>query len=650
MVKKPLYRLEIAPLTVMGLTRSPFFSYLSREDVAPGSLVRIPFGRQRLQGIVFESHAFHGKLPDWMKYIERVEEPTFLTSHQRALALFLSESTLTPLGNCLKHFLVSKAKKPGVTKESVSLKKELGPLGSNERKVLRGLLKKDPFSKVLYSSEAKSKAPQEILLALFQEELSKKKQILYLVPEVLLAEWRSLEWEPYFSSKTLILIHSKLKGSELAHAWETIRNGGPAFVIGTRQALFAPFQNLSTIVVSDEEDETSYKQWEMSPRYRVREVAEELGRLHASRILFASPTPSLESILSIEKKKMEKFECSLFERAPLVSVNMRFEKKREKRAALSKPLVEAMSSVLREHAKIMLIGKQQGLSAFSICAHCRAVLRCPRCGKVLTGKKEGNFACLGCGYTSDLFPACQACGHTSFESYGVGTEKIEREVRKHFPYAKILRVDRSSLEKRSGLIGLVQDIRAGKFDILIGTHSLLKLPNLPKTSLIAMIEADSLLAFPEFRGEERLSRDIERTRLLAQKTAIVQTFEPERDLYSLWPKSPFLDIAKILMGEREALKYPPYTRFLKCECRGRSKKESEDRANQLAAALGEVIQEKKLPLVVIPPHLPLALSKQKNYQLLLRFPNDFPLPSSLIKILIRFSRNCIFDLDPLSLN
>ncbi len=647
MKKKAFFRVDVAPLTVLPQNRSPFFSYVSSEKIPSGSLVSLPFSGRKVRGVVWESAALPSPIPHWMKFVEKIEYPKLLNEKQLLLARWMSEAFFAPLGNTLKHFLVLPPQKKKAVSSLPWKAPFLPPLPVSEQKIIRSLAKFSSKPAFLHSSPFSSF--RLFLSHLLKEERERGGQVLFLVPELFLAEWWKQELEQEFPLEEIALIHSQMKKSEIAFTWEKTRVTTPLLVIGTRQALFAPFAKLSTILVSDEEDETSYKQWEMSPRYRVRETASELASLHHASLVFLSSTPSLSIFQSLREKTVRPFSLTAPPSlSPLTLVNMRLEKKKYR--IFSSVLEEKMRATFLRQEKIFLIGSQPGFTTVSLCAKCRTVMRCPRSGHALVGKRAGHFSCLQCGYTTDVFPKCQACGHMVFKSFGIGTEKIEKEVETLFPKATILRLDRRALRPRKELARMATLVRQGKFDVLIGINSFLKMPNLPEISLIAMIEADRELLFPDYRAEEKLTQSAFRARLLAGREVIFQTFDPEKEFFRTLRGNSFEKISERLLRDREALGYPPATRFLKIESLGATSALSLAHAKTIEKALWALIQKEKLPFSVVAPHLPLTETRKKHYQLFLRLPHALPLPKNLLSLLGQFSSIAHYDKDPLTLH
>lgn len=651
MKDQTLYRLEVAPLMILPLARSPFFSYVSDAPVPKGSLVSISFGKQMGEGIVYDAQILPGRKPIWMKYIEAVVVPNFLTDEQCELALAVGEEYFTPLGKVLKHFLPKRVKER-VSKNVVAKKQKrliLRPTKSERVLLDHSLLQTPQLPLFLDTSLAQD--PDRLLSLLAKEVSQSKRQTLIVVPEITLIPLLARALSRYSPADALAVLHSKLSDGAYFSAWERIRSGEAEIIISTRQGLFAPFQNLGLIIITEEQDE-SYKQWDMSPRYHGKRVAEFLAVIHKTTLLFTSGTPSSETLARIESKHL--LPLNPIPNHPpagnrLSVINLRLERYRKNYSPLSLELIQRIDEALTRKEQILLYINRQGLSAFSVCERCKEVFRCKECEHPLVNTEDGGFHCLNCRYVTGSFPSCPSCGHLVFRHVGFGTEKIEREIRKRFPLARVERLDSSTQKVLGSFEKLVENGLAGAIDILIGTQMALKNPPLPNLSLVAMIDADSLLLFPDFQADERLFRDISRALRQTQATVhgrvLVQTFHPEHAFFQRIANDGSALFLQKLVTERRDLSYPPFARFVSLSVQGKSAVEAEKKSKQLREALTPYLDGLRLY-----PEKPVERQKRRGLfetQILIRFPET--LPSALRTFLQKNSKDCIIDIDPLSL-
>lgn len=648
MTPSSLYRLEVAPLLILPLSRSPFFSYASRDSVPIGSLVTISFGSQTVEGIVYKCQHLPGSKPSWMKAITNIKVSGALTENQCRLAETISTEYFTPLGKTLKHFLPKRVTARHTDTPSVLARKILRPK-KDDIALLTKLTERKEGIWYLDTSLSDSKR----WFILIAKALQKKdEQVLILVPELTLIPSLSACFSQYFPNEKIALLHSQLAQGVFYENWERIRSNEATVIIATRQGLFAPFQNLGGIIMTEEQDE-SYKQWDMSPRYHGKRIAEQLAGLHQAKFLLTSGTPSVESLYRIGQEEIRPL-LPIAIHAPIMPaltiVNLKLERYRRNFSPLSEALTLAIGAALNKNEQVLLYINRQGLNAFSVCEQCKTVFRCPKCDHPLTATREDRFRCTACGYTSELFPSCTTCGHLGFRNVGFGTERIEKEVRKLFPRARVARLDSTTLRTPQTLQSTFDNGHSGAIDVLIGTQMILKDPPLPKLGLIAMIDADSMLLFPDFQADERLFRDLSRAvrqvKPLSGKV-VIQTFRPESAFFQKITEKDSQQMLAFILQEREELLYPPFSRFLVIDCQ-----DSEKKVTAKATALYEDFK-KHLPRGWrLSPPRPIAPLKKKNLfhaTILIRTPHDQPLTAELRKMLIQKSKDSYIDIDPLAL-
>ncbi|MEK9151088.1 MAG: primosomal protein N' [Patescibacteria group bacterium] len=653
-----LYRLEIAPLVILPLGRSPFFSYLSSEPVASGSYMSIPFGKRSIEGVVFGCAPLPGRAPTWMKFAGASIENAFLTKEQRELAEHISRKYFTPLGKTLRHFLPKRAKarqrkeksfaetleKPRATKEETGALKKFAAL-------------KDGVPGYVDTSSVED--PRRLFAHLAKNIASKKQQALFLVPETtLLPEWEAALLR-YFPREKIIALSSQLADGPYFEAWERIRSGTASIILSTRQGLFAPFRNLGLVTLLEEQDE-SYKQWDMSPRYDGKRVAEHLAAIHGANFLLASGTPGIESRYHLGKKQYVPL-SPITETPPLAGafeiVNLRLERFRKNYSPLSRALAGAIREALSGQKQVLLYIHRQGMNAFSVCEHCKNIFRCPQSGHALTGDKDGTFRCLACSYRSGSFPSCPSCGHLSFRHVGFGTDRVEREVMGMFPGARTFRADGSTMRAPESARKLYEKISENDIDILIGTQMILKGPVLPKLALIGMIDADSLLSFPDFRADEKLFQILERavkqTGALEKSRkgkVIIQTFHPESTFFQRITALDSEAFSNQILTEREELAYPPFSRLISIICQGHTKKETDVSAQTLEVSLRGLLPKGDSRYRLSAPQSAKRKFSRKAFEstLLLRIPDDRPIAENIDAFLRKNNTAYIIDVDPLS--
>lgn len=658
----PLYRIEVAPLVILSLSRSPYFTYTSTVPIKKGSLVSLSFGKQTVEGIVFECHALPGRKPSWMKEVSFVIQEAFLTETQRLLAEKVSTRYFSPLGKTLRHFVPNipsskKIKEVTLLVEKTEKKITLRA-NQEEQSILKKILTADNDTP-LFLDTSSLFDPKKILLLIAKETAQKRGQVLIIVPEIILLLGLKERFLTHFQTNEIALLHSKLAHSTFFSHWERIRTGEARVILATRHGLFAPFHSLETIIVTEEQDE-SYKQWDMSPRYHGKRVAEILAKLSFAKLILTSSTPSAESILCLQEKKLIPIQ-NITLHPPLGNaltiVNLKLERYRKNFSPLSEALTTALQETLSKNEQALLYINRQGLNAFSICDQCKNVFRCAQCDHPLTNTQEGYFRCVHCGWKTSLFPHCVTCNGLSFRHIGFGTEKIEKEVLRLFPKAKVVRLDSTTLRTGKTLETIYHKEQEGSIDILIGTQMVLKDPPLPSLSLVAMIDADSLLLFPDFQADERLFQDLSRAVRQIQRRGkrapslgkvFVQTFRPESAFLGKATRLDSGSFMKQTLREREELFYPPFSQLITLTCQEKTEKATTKKSTILYDKLKEILPRHYR---LHSPSAPYFLKKQQLFQstLLLRFPAHTPLNATIQNFFISHSKDYTIDVDPTTL-
>lgn len=619
-----VYRVDIAPLTPLPLTKVPFFSYRSALAVPLGSLVEIPFGRRTLKGIVFASHPLPGRAPLWLKPITRVIFPAWLTDAQRHIAEFVSEQYFSSLGNTLKHFVfpLPKHLPEGRPAKAPKTRRTQPSRGAKELHIELSL-----DSELIRFLEAKVRS-----------RLKQQGTLFLLVPDLLLAH--SLERRLHAIAKDqLVTITSRLTPKKLLDAWEALKNGQGRIVIGTRQALFAPLSDLRDIIVLFPEERLSYKQWDMTPRYEALPVAQAWAKRSGARLTWLTTSPGLTSI-----KRLKSKEERLIQKPTII--DRRLDGKGARAKVFAKTLGTALGA-LPPQAKVLLLAKERGVAGVLACQNCRAIARCPECQHVLGETISGSFRCLTCGYASSLFPACRSCGHMSFKSFGHGTAKVEAEWERLFPRQTIWRLDRDSLATAAGWRESTRRLERGDFDTLVTTPEIGTLLSLPPLDLIAMLDGDQALAFPGYDHEERLLIQVKRlvAKLAPGGNLFIQTFTPEERLWRAFQSGETATIEAELLEERSLLGYPPEIAMIQIrpgkdagisrEAFGRIRERLASIVANLAGYRITDVFESRLP------------GRGHTDAFLIKYPPKAPLPRPLVDCLKRESGHLMIDVHPL---
>ena len=439
----------------------------------------------------------------------------------------------------------------------------LSPDQKNALKKISDSISKDTYSPFLLHGVTGS-GKTEVYLRAISEVIEKGKQALVLVPEISLTPQLVKRFRARFGKKVAV-IHSALSDGERFDAWRQASKGEVDVVIGARSAIYAPFNNIGIIVV-DEEHESSYKQ-EEAPSYNARDLALVLGKMSGSVVLLGSATPSLESYYNVQKHKIEYLSLPLrVEDKPLPEVLVA-DMKLEDATVLSTVLKSAVQENFENKKQTILFLNRRGFSTLIICPECGDTLKCPNCSVTLTyHAREDTVKCHLCGLSEKMKPECGECG-ADLRGLGIGTQKVEEELRALLPGAAIARMDRDSVAGKTKLLNLYGRLERGEVDVLIGTQMVAKGHDLPGVTLVGVISADISLGIPDFRSGERTFQLVTQVAGRAGRGSdpgrvIVQTFNPEHPSITHALRQDSTGFLKEEIKLREELSYPPYSRLV----------------------------------------------------------------------------------------
>lgn len=395
------------------------------------------------------------------------------------------------------------------------------------------------------------------------------KQVLVLVPEIVLTGQLVISFKQYFTDDVAV-IHSKLSINERNDTFWRIRTGQVGIIIGARSALFAPFTNLGLIVM-DEEHDASYKQDE-SPRYHGHDVAEKMAQIYNAILLLGSATPSLESFYKAQNKEYTLLTMKeRIDKIPLPyieGVDMREELHHGNRKILSHKLQELIENTLAKKQQIIIMLNRRGFSTFVMCRSCGYVIKCHQCNLPLVYHRQGILQCHHCDITEPVPDICPNCSSRYIKFFGSGTEKLEEELAQTFPTARIIRLDRDTTGKKFAHQDILKQFKAGLYDILLGTQMVAKGHDIPNVTGVGIISADSSLNLPDFRASERTFALITQTagragRGQQQGHVILQTYNLEHYAVQCGIKQDYLAFYQEELALRQMLYYPPFCHLIK---------------------------------------------------------------------------------------
>jgi len=446
---------------------------------------------------------------------------------------------------------------------AATIKESPLPLNQAQQDAVAAITQTSHFQTFLLSGITGS-GKTEVYFQAMEPILSSGKQALVLVPEIVLTPQTIARFQKRFDTPIAVL-HSGLSDGERMQAWMQANQGFARIIIGTRSAIFVPMKNPG-IIILDEEHDTSFKQ-QSGFRYSARDLAVVRGQFENIPIVLGTATPSLESLYNVQRARYQKL--SLPERAgaakpPQVTVlDMRNKKLI---AGMSALLIESIQTHLNNKGQILLFLNRRGYAPVLMCHQCGWSVHCPHCDANMTlHHASKRLHCHHCG-SQQLAPrTCHKCKQTELIHVGVGTERLEQELKKQFPNHNILRVDRDSVSSKSGLKRTLQ-LAHDHADILIGTQMLAKGHHFPKLSLVAIIDADTGLFSMDFRATERLAQLLVQVSGRAgrvEKTGqvLIQTHHPDHPLLKTLLTQGYQGCGEALLKERQDAQLPPYTHF-----------------------------------------------------------------------------------------
>lgn len=411
----------------------------------------------------------------------------------------------------------------------------------------------------------------QIYIKLIEEAIAKGGQSLFLLPEIALTT-QIVERIKHYFGDAIGVYHSKFNDFERVEIWNKVLNGTFKIILGARSAVFLPFQNLKFIVV-DEEHESSYKQHEPSPRYQARDCAVYLSHLHKAKVILGSATPSIESYYNAltEKYGLVKLKdrFSGVELPVHQVVSLAEETKRKKMVAyFSSVLIDDIQAALESREQVILFQNRRGYATILICATCGFAPKCVNCDVSLTfHKSSGKLHCHYCGYHQSTLNICPACGSVHIEQKGFGTERVEEELSLIFPEAKIARLDVDSTRTKNSLQKIMTDFQEGTTNILIGTQMVAKGLDFDNVSLIGIINADTLLNYPDFRAFERSYQLLAQVsgragRREKQGKVDIQAYDDKHRIIKQVVDNKYEEMYEDEIVERKQFNYPPFSRLI----------------------------------------------------------------------------------------
>ncbi len=405
----------------------------------------------------------------------------------------------------------------------------------------------------------------QIFLKLAKDVINSGRGVIVMVPEIALTPQMLDIFYSYFGEKVAVF-HSALPLGQRLDEWKRVKNGDALIALGTRSAIFAPFNNLGLIVM-DEEQEHTYKS-EQSPRFHTRDIARFRAAYHKGTCLLCSATPSVESYTAAKSGKYTL--CTLNERygnavlPEVVPIDMRSEAATGNKGNISMLLAEEISKTLDEKKQVILLLNRRGHNTYISCPSCGYVATCKNCSVSMTyHSASGRLMCHYCGYSEPYSTTCPSCGGNHLKYSGAGTQRLEDELSLLYPNARILRLDADTTMTKNAYRDKLSAFAAGEYDILLGTQMVAKGLNFPNVTLVGVLSADQTMHSGDFRGYERtfslLTQVVGRSgRGESPGKAYIQTLDPENTIIKLAAAQDYEAFYNEEIATRKLMIYPPY--------------------------------------------------------------------------------------------
>ncbi len=506
-----------------------------------------------------------------------------------------------------------------------------------------------------------------VFLSLIDKVISEGRQVIVMVPEISLTPQMMAQFKGRYGSQVAIF-HSALSVGERRDEYKRVRDGLVKIAIGTRSAVFAPFDNLGLIVI-DEEQEHTYKS-ESSPRYHTVDVAKFRANRHKALLLLSSATPSVESYSNALRNNYslnvldERYGEAILPEVEII--DMKLERQKGNRYSISSRLLELMEKNLEDKKQTILLINRRGYNTFAACDECSSVITCPYCSISMTyHSANGRLMCHYCGYSAPFTRVCPECGKEGVRYAGYGTQRIEEEIGELLPEAKVLRMDTDSAGTRNSFEQGLIDFGEGKYDIMLGTQMVAKGLNFENVTLVGVINADQQLNNDDFRSQERtfdlLTQVVGRSGRGKNKgLALIQTSAPQNHVIKMSQKQDYPEFFSTEIGIRRAMIYPPYCDICSVLFVSTDEIKALNCSRAFLDELKGLTAEKyrEIKIIVLGP-MPPRVSKISNkyrYRLIIKCKNSHRFREMIKELLVSFGKDSAFssvtvaiDINPVNL-
>ncbi len=642
------------------------FDYLPPQDVdykslTPGIRVRVPFQSRTLTGILTSIEKNSDVPYEKLKSaLEILDENPILPDDVYKLCQWAAEYYHYSLGEvfaCALPVLLRRGK-PAATKKTLKETAEcLGaPLQLNaaQQKAVQAITESRQAFRIFLLDGVTGSGKTEVYLQSIAEIIAQGGQVLVLVPEISLTPQTIERFRRRFPVPVAAL-HSSLSEQDRLQAWIAARSGEAKIVIGTRSAIFTPFANLGLIIV-DEEHDTSFKQQDRF-RYHARDLAIMRASFNLIPIVLGSATPSLESLLNVKKQRYEYL--SLPQRAGeamLPQYQIIDLRQTPAEDGLSNALIQTMREHLEQGNQVMLFLNRRGFAPVLYCTQCAWIAECKRCdARMVYHRSPARLQCHHCDAHSKIPERCAHCHEAALQPVGLGTQRLEESLAKHFPDVPVIRVDRDNTRRKGAMQNLLDQIHSQNKAILLGTQMLAKGHHFPHVTLVGIVDADNGLFSADFRAAEQMGQLLMQVAGRAGRaekpgTVMIQTRYPDHPLLRTLVNEGYHVFAQTLLTEREQAVLPPFSYFAIF----RAEAYAEENANQFLNVIRQMCPESTEASLLGPVPALLARRKGLHCQHLLVKTNKRSVLQNILKSIlskldslsVNHSVKWVLDVDP----
>lgn len=658
---------EIIPEKRTGPDKNTFSYSVPTElqsQVTVGSIVEIPFGKKEIRGVILRIQNTDNRIQvDYeLKEVKSINPDFAIPKKYLDIAKWISEYYLCSLGEAISLFLPPNVARPRRTTEYRIQNTPACRRGREYRNIELTSEQEEIFQKLTNKLSTLNPKPSlihgvtgsgktEIYLKLARETIKINKQVVVLVPEIMLTPQTIEKFEQVFPDRTCLL-HSGLSKSEKYISYKQFVAGEKKIIIGPRSALLVPNINIGLIII-DEEQEDAYKQ-EKDPRYHAVDLAEKIAQKLGALLVLGTATPRIETYHKAKRRIFDLFELkSRYQKLilpPARIVDLKNEIKQDNFSPVSLELQKNIADVLKNKRHAILFLNRRGMATFVSCRECGEVINCPRCNIPMVyhiNYENHILNCHHCDYKAIVPNVCPACKSPRIKFFGAGVDKIETEIIRLFPKARIRKIDAKSLQNKGEYMKLYDDLQKGKIDILIGTQILAKGLDIGTVDLVGVISADVGLHLPHFKASEKTFS------LLTQVSGrsgrkdnvgrtIIQTYWPKSSAIQFAADHNYTGFHKEEIKEREKFNYPQFCHLVRVV--------SEDKNKQKACdnifAVAQKLSQNEIDHIGPGPCFLNKINNKFRYHLIVKTNN---LPDPRITEIFKTNPYLVWDVDPVDL-